>query len=355
MAEYVAVVNGLTDSAVAAYQARIAEVTAHRDRLQAEADTYIRELLGQGQTVLQRVQAASGPDQQQQQQAAAVPQPQPQQQQAEQPVPRPNSTADLRSAVQHLLLSHSKRAAVKQQQEEPSGTARPAAAVQQPTEQQQQQLATPQQQQPAAEAAMPFPQGPECNWPSAQVSSVGWDRTGLCLLLHAAPCSSCTALGLLQSVAPSLEVGLLSSPTTQPVLAGSVHVERVAADFKAPKGRHCLLMNRSLSSTTSHCARMRSCYCAVCWQSDCAKQSGSQQDSAFKNTACLAACRAVLTCSCLPGLLPPGRRSRTQQQHYPQQPMQAAVAAAVRTVMCSWPADGTMRGGGLSVPMHVCM
>lgn len=179
MTEYVKTVNCMTDAAVEGYQKRIQEAQQHRERLQAQADAYIRSLVAQGQQVLRQVEARAASHQQQQQQLQAVPvtpaqplpqpvqqvvlqQPQPAQQpQQQQAVPaQRDSTGDLQSAVQQLLVTHTNR--TKQQlQAKLTGVPAPAQAPAQPAQQQQAQAQV--QRQVSAEP-LPFPMGPASKW-----------------------------------------------------------------------------------------------------------------------------------------------------------------------------------------------
>jgi hypothetical protein len=157
MAEYMKTVNCLTDSAVEGYQRCIQEAQQHRDRLQAEADAYIRALLVQGQEVLRKVEALTAALQQQQQpQVVAAPSIQQQQMvdvqqqmRQQQQAAQQGGTGDLQSAVQQLLLTHTKRTK-KQLQAKLTGVSAPAQPAQ--------------QHQEDAPEAVPLPGGPNSEW-----------------------------------------------------------------------------------------------------------------------------------------------------------------------------------------------
>jgi hypothetical protein len=186
MAEYMKTVNCMTDSAVEGYQRRICEAQQHRDRLQTEADAYIRSLLVQGQEVLRKVEARTA-GLQQQQQPQVVPSASLQQQQQQEVVSaqqqvvqqqqaaQKGGTGGLQSAVQQLLLTHAKRTK-KQLQAKLTGV---SAAAQPP----------PQQQQDAPEA-LPFPGGPASKW-LGQVGQQPWDCKPVepnALIMHVSRC-----------------------------------------------------------------------------------------------------------------------------------------------------------------------
>jgi hypothetical protein len=176
MGTYMQTVNSVADSAVAGYQQRIQEVQQHRDRLQAEADAYIRGLLAQGKQVLQRVEACTAKPKQQQAQQQTQRQ---QQQQPQQPEPavKPAGAAagDLQSAVQALLSNRGHRTKKHVQAKQAVLQQQAVSKVQQQQQQQEQPVGVKE-----AADTLPFPGGPASKWLVSKVRRLCCVAKGSC-------------------------------------------------------------------------------------------------------------------------------------------------------------------------------